>query len=177
MNSTDKTSEFIRLFSLHTSSLYTYIRILVPNRADAEDVFQETSRTLWGKFDEYEPGVDSNFRAWALRIAQFKALTYRRRELRKRKLFSNEAYVALDQIALMAMESLDLRLDSLGDCYRKLPEEDRRLLTARYRVGQAVEVIASEMGRSAHSIYRALRRVHGALFECVRRFQREERGS
>jgi RNA polymerase sigma-70 factor (ECF subfamily) len=162
MNSNDKTSEFIRLFSLHTSSLYTYIRILVPNRADAEDVFQETSRTLWEKFDEYEPGVDSNFRAWALR---------------KRKLFSNEAYVALDQIALMAMESLDLRLDSLGDCYRKLPEEDRRLLTARYRVGQAVEVIASEMGRSAHSIYRALRRVHGALFECVRRFQREERGS
>lgn len=175
MDSSDNTSEFIRLFSLHTSSIYTYIRVLIPNRADAEDVFQETSQTLWEKFAEYRPGPDSNFRAWALRIAQLKSLTYRRGERRKRKLFSDEAYAALDQAAWTAMESIDLRLEPLEDCYRKLPEDDRRLLNTRYRVGSAVEAIAIEMGRSAHSIYRALRRIHGTLFDCVRRFQQEER--
>ena len=106
---------------------------MIPNRADAEDVFQETSRTLWEKFDQYRPGADNNFRAWALRIAQLKALSYRRRELRRRKLFSDQAYAALEQVAAMAMGSLDLRLESLGDCYRKLTEDDRQLLTARYR--------------------------------------------
>jgi len=175
MNPSDHTSEFIRLFSMHTSSIYTYIRVLIPNRADAEDVFQDTSRTLWEKFDEYRPGPDGDFRAWALRIAQFKSLSYRRREHRKRKLFSDDAYTALDQAAWTAMESIDLRLEPLGDCYRKLGEDDRRLLTARYRVGSTVEMIAGEMGRSVHSIYRALRRIHGALFDCIHRFQNGER--
>ena len=55
----------------------------------------------------------------------------------------------------MAMGSLDLRLESLGDCYRKLTEDDRQLLTARYRSGLTVEQIAAEMGRSVHSVYRA----------------------
>jgi RNA polymerase sigma-70 factor (ECF subfamily) len=63
VNSSINTPEFIRLLSLHTSSIYTYIRVLIPNRTDAEDVFQETSRTLWEKFDEYQPGTDSHFRA------------------------------------------------------------------------------------------------------------------
>jgi RNA polymerase sigma-70 factor, ECF subfamily len=175
MDSNDNTAEFIRLFSLQTSSIYTYIRVLIPNRADAEDVFQETSRTLWEKFDEYRPGADSNFRAWALRIAQLKALNYRRRELRRRKLFSDKAYAALDQAASMAMESLDLRLESLGDCYRRLAEDDRQVLTARYRSGLTVEAIATEMGRSVHSIYRALRRIHGELFGCVQQLQHEVR--
>lgn len=177
MNPSDNTAEFIRLFSLHTSSIYTYIRVLIPNRADAEDVFQETSRTLWEKFDEYRPGPDSDFRAWALRIAQLKSLGYRRRESRKRKLFSDEAYTALDQAAWMTIESIDSRLEPLGDCYHKLPEDDRHLLDTRYRVGLNVEVIAQEMGRSVHSIYRALRRIHGALFVCIHRFQHEERQS
>jgi DNA-directed RNA polymerase specialized sigma24 family protein len=104
-----------------------------------------------------------------------KALTYRRRERRRRKLFSDEAYAVLDQVALMAVESLDLRLDALGDCYRKLPADDRHLISARYRVGLAVEALATEMGRSVHSIYRALRRIHGELFDCVQHLQHEER--
>lgn len=174
MHPSDNTSEFIRLFSLHTSSIYTYIRVLIPNRPDAEDIFQETSQTLWEKFEEYTHGPDSGFRAWALRIAQNKVLDYRRRELRRRKLFRDETQLMLDQVALAAMDSLDLRLEPLNDCYRKLSEDDRQLLVARYRVGEAVENIAAQMGRSVHQVYRALRRIHGALFDCVRNLQHKE---
>ena len=57
------TDEFVRLFSLYAKTIYSYIRILVRSNVDAEDLFQETSRTLWAKFDEYRPGPDDNFRA------------------------------------------------------------------------------------------------------------------
>ena len=177
MDSRRNTDDFIRLFSQHTSSICTYIHLLIPDYSDAEDVFQETSRAIWQKFGEFQPGPESSFRAWAMRIAQLEVLGYRRRECRRHKLFSDRAYDALDQAAATAIDQLDLRLESLGDCYRKLPDDDRKVIDARYRIGMAVEVIAAELGRSVHSVYRALRRIHGSLFECIRRLQHEERRS
>ena len=174
MSSNKSTDEFIRLFSQHTSNICTYIHVLIPNYSDAEDVFQETSRAIWQKFADYQPGPDSSFRVWALRIAHLEVLSYRRRERRRHKLFSDQAYAALDHAAFLAMEQLDVRLEALGDCYRKLPEDDRNLLDARYRIGLTVEAIAAELGRSVHSIYRALRRIHGSLFDCIRRLQQKE---
>jgi RNA polymerase sigma-70 factor, ECF subfamily len=61
----------------------------------------------------------------------------------------------------------------LGDCYQKLPEEDRGLVDARYRIGATVEAIAAELGRSIHSVYRALRRIHQTLFTCVQHARKE----
>jgi RNA polymerase sigma-70 factor, ECF subfamily len=177
MPSERDTDEFIRLFSQHTSSVCTYIHLLVPNYADAEDIFQDTSRAIWHKFHEFRPGPDSSFRDWALRIAQIEVLSYRRRECRKHRLFSDQAYTALDQAVSLAVEDLDTRIETLADCYHKLAEDERRLIDARYRIGQAVETIATELGRSIHSVYRALRRIHVSLFDCIRRSQHEERRS
>jgi RNA polymerase sigma-70 factor, ECF subfamily len=197
MDSSRNTDEFVRLFSLHTNSIYSYIHVLVPTHADAEDIFQETSRTLWEKFGEFQPrekgtgpicqngpeGASrtldrssfppgTSFRAWAMRIAQIEVLRYRQREGRRQKLFSDQLYAVLDEATRTAVDSFDLRLDWLGDCYQKLPEEDRGLIDARYRIGATVEAIAAELGRSIHSIYRALRRIHEALFTCVSEAER-----
>ena len=53
---------------------------LVPNVFDADEVFQDTSITLWKKFDQYRPDLD--FRAWACRIAYYKVLKLRDRQTR-----------------------------------------------------------------------------------------------
>jgi RNA polymerase sigma-70 factor, ECF subfamily len=151
------------------------IHVLVPAHADAEDIFQETSRTLWEKFAEYRPGPDAGFRTWALRIAQIEVLRYRQRAARRHRLFSDRLLGALDETVLAAIDTIDPRLAALGDCYRKLPDDDRLLIDARYRVGATVEAIAAETGRSVHSVYRALRRIHEALFECVEETCREEK--
>ena len=129
------TDEFVRLFSLWTNSIYSYVHVLVPTHADAEDIFQEVSRTLWEKFGEYRPGPDAGFRTWALRIAQIEVLRYRQREGRRQRLFSDQLHDALDETVLVAIGRIDLRLTALGDCYRKLPDDDRRLIRARYGVG------------------------------------------
>lgn len=169
------TDEFVRLFSLYTNSIYSYVHVLVPTHADAEDVFQETSRTLWEKFGEYRPGPDDGFRAWALRIAQIEVLRHRQREGRRHTMFSDRLQVLLDAAAQTAVDSLGPRFESLGDCYHKLSEDDRRLVGARYKIGATVEAIAAEMGRSVHWVYRALRRIHQSLFDCVQIAQEDER--
>jgi RNA polymerase sigma-70 factor (ECF subfamily) len=174
MDSAKNTDNFVRLFSLWNSSIYSYIHVLIPAHADVEDVFQETSQTLWEKFGEYRSGPEEGFRAWALRIAQIKVLRYRQRQGRRHKLFSDRLHGALDETALAAVNEVDSQLESLGDCYRKLSEEDRRMIDARYQIGSTVEAIAVELGRSVHSIYRALRRIHQALFDCVEQSRRAE---
>lgn len=173
MDPSRNTEEFVRLFSLHTNTIYSYIHVLVPTHADAEDIFQETSRTLWEKFGEFRPGPETTFRAWAMRVAQIEVLRYRQRKGRRQKLFSDQLYAVLDEATRTAVDSFDSRLDSLGDCYHKLPEKDRGLIDARYRIGATAEAIAAELGRSVHSIYRALRRIHETLFACVQHAQQE----
>jgi RNA polymerase sigma-70 factor (ECF subfamily) len=167
-SSRNAADEFVRLFSLHTNSVYSYIHVLVPGHADAEDIFQETSRTLWEKFAEYRPGDEGGFQAWALAIARIEVLRFRQRQGRRHKLFGDRLHESLEQATRSAIDTLDMRLESLGDCYHKLPEADRRLIDARYHVGSSVEAIAAQLGRSVHSVYRALRRIHEALFDCVR---------
>jgi RNA polymerase sigma-70 factor, ECF subfamily len=167
VNTTRNTDEFVRLFSQHTNSIYSYIHAVVPFHADAEDVFQEVSRTLWEKFGEYRPGPDSGFRAWALRIAQIEILRYRQREGRRHKLFSDRLQEMLDKTAMTTAQAAAPQIDALDECYEKLPVDDRQLLDARYRIGATVEVIAKRLGRSVHSIYRSLRRIHQVLFDCM----------
>src|SRR4029079_16308299 len=64
--------EFARLFSRHARRIYAFIVTLVFTHHDAEEVFQNTSVVLWNKFNEFRP--DSNFFAWASRIAYFEVL-------------------------------------------------------------------------------------------------------
>ncbi len=173
MDANRNTDEFVRLFSLYTNSIYSYIHLLVPIHADAEDVFQETSRTLWQKYSEYQPGPDVTFRAWALRIAQLEVLRYRQRQGRRGRLFSDQLQAALDNAAALTIEALQPRFEVLDDCYQRLPEDDRRLIDARYRRGSSVETLAGELDRSVHSVYRALRRIHQSLFECMSRALRD----
>jgi RNA polymerase sigma-70 factor (ECF subfamily) len=174
MDSNTKTNDFLRLFSLHSPRVYAYIHILVPNHADAEDLFQETSQTLWEKFDQYRPGPDEDFRAWALRIAQLNVLHYRQRNARRRGLFSEHVYNSMSKAGLRAIGSAEARFESLDDCYQKLPEDQRQIITARYQVGATIETIAAQTGRSVHSVYRDLRRIHQWLFDCIQGLERPE---
>jgi RNA polymerase sigma-70 factor, ECF subfamily len=172
MDSGTKTSDFLQLFSLHSPRIYSYIHILVPNHADAEDLFQETSQTLWEKFDQYRPGADEGFRAWALRIAQLNVLHYRQCNQRRRILFSEHVYDSMNKAALTAIGSTGVRFESLDDCCRKLSDQQQQLIDARYQTGATVEAIAAQTGRSVHAVYRDLRRIHQLLFDCIQVMER-----
>ena len=77
----------------------------------------------------------------------------------------------VNEAALVLIDSVEPHLDALDECRRKLPDQDRQLIAARYRAGATVEAIADKTGQSVHSVYRALRRIHQWLFECIQEFQ------
>src|SRR5262245_8265994 len=84
----DREEQFLQLFLANERRIYAFILALVPVWSDADDLLQETSAVLWRKLDEFQPGSD--FVAWALKIARFEVLNYRKRQSRDRGLFSDQ---------------------------------------------------------------------------------------
>jgi DNA-directed RNA polymerase specialized sigma24 family protein len=64
---TDAKRSFAERFLCDQHRLYGYIATLVPSRADAEDIFQETSLLLWEKWCEFDQ--DRDLMPWACGIA------------------------------------------------------------------------------------------------------------
>lgn len=159
--------EFVRLLSMHTSKIMSFIRILTMNRQDdAEEIFQLTCMILWQKFSQYEPS--GNFSAWASRMAYFETLKYRESK-RRIKLLSDEAIESLAEAAMPISAELTDRRTALSECIRKLSNPDRDLIRQRYFEGLSVAEISENAGRSTHAIYRELSKIHGTLSRCVDR--------
>ena len=166
MGEPGRTDEFVRLFTKDGRWIFSYILMLVPHKADAEEVFQETSITLWQKFDEFLSG--SNFRAWATQVAHYKVLHYRARKQGSPLLLDDAVLEAVHQTAVTLNDRLDDLHQALEKCRGKLSDDDRELLDRRYESGATAQSIADVLGRSPRAIYRALDRIHQALYDCIR---------
>lgn len=169
----ERGERFMRLLLENQQRIYGLILSLVPNWADADDLMQETTSILWRKFDEFEEGT--NFAAWALKVARFQVLNYRKKQRRAKARLSEELY---EQIADRALEreprELVNRREALSGCMEKLKEQDRELIQLRYEPGTSVKDVAEEVDRSIDAVYKALNRIHGQLLECIRLRQKRE---
>ena len=171
--SRQRTDQIVQLLTNVQQPLTRYVRSLVPNRTDAEEVLQETNLFVWRHADEFELGT--NFAAWACRIAYYQVLTFRKRQSRSRLHFSD---ALVEQLARSAVENLargNDEAEALDRCMGKLSSEDRELMELRYEPGATVEGIARRVGRSTKAVYNALGRIRTWLLECVERTAAESR--
>lgn len=157
--------DFLKLFLRHERAVFAYIHSMIPSRADAEDVLQEVSVTLFEKFDDFEPGTD--FRAWAFRVAYFKVMQARQRYARSKLVFDDDIVAAVAAAAEELGGDHDQRHAALEGCLKKLNERDRRMVLARYERGSNVGRAAAMAGRSMHAAYKALARIKVVLRDCV----------
>ncbi len=156
---------FLPLLTQNQRRIFAYIYTLVPHRADAEDLLQETCITLWEKFEEFEPGTD--FAAWACRVAYWKVLNARRKYARSPIIHDDSLLAEISDLALSAQGRLDRRHEALTECLGKLSERDRRLVLSRYQPDIRIHQIAEQLGRSVQATYKAISRIRLLLLNCV----------
>jgi RNA polymerase sigma-70 factor (ECF subfamily) len=160
-------SELIsQLMASHQQRLTGYIRSLVPDRADAEDVLQEVNLFIWRHGDEFEPG--SNFAAWVFRIARYHVLDFRKRRVAKIR-FSDAVVQQLAESAAEGTNFGSSRLHALEQCLQKLPEKDQTLVRLRYEPDATTLSVAERSGRSLKGVYNSLNRIRTVLLECIQR--------
>ena len=159
--------QFLQQFLKYERRIYAFIFALVASWTDADDLLQETSVVLWSKFDSFQPGSD--FLSWALSIARFQVLNFRKKQRSLSARLSTECVEALaDQMIAETDESSDRR-KALAECLSMLKTRDRELIQLRYQQGATTQGVATQVGRSLKAIYKALNRVHMQLLFCVRR--------
>ncbi len=161
----DKTARFVRDLTENARRIYAYIFALVPNWADSDEIFQETSAVLWTKYDGYRPGSD--FRAWAFRIAYNKVRQFRKAEGKNILRFSEEFIDTVDFDSLAGAELWGRRQRLLAECYDQLAPQDRQLIDLRYQPGATTKSVAGAVGRSVDAVYKALNRIHEQLLDCI----------
>jgi RNA polymerase sigma-70 factor (ECF subfamily) len=174
MDESERAEDFTRLLAKHQGRIYAYIYTIVPNRNDADEVFQEACVVLWRKFEEYRPG--SNFFQWAARVAYYKVLSFRKQKKRSLLIGSDTFVEAVAEEMNARADLLEERELALADCIAKLREKDRDLINRRYAPGGTVKAAAKQLERPIKSIYAALGRVRQALLECVERTLATEEG-
>lgn len=162
----DKTDRFLMLMAPLQGRIYAYILSLWPNRAEAEDILQETIMVMWSKFDAYESGTD--FLAWAITIAKYSVMTFRNKSRHSSCRFDNDLIAMLEGKSDRFLSKLDDRMVALQECVKKLPNKNLVFIQLRYDQGLTAQTIAGRFDISTRAVYKVLARIHDVLLRCVR---------
>lgn len=158
---------YLELVTQSQRTLYAVLWSLLRNAHDVDDVLQETNAVLWQKAGEFDETRE--FLPWALRIAQFQVLAFRKRQQRTRLVFDDQLVQTLVDEYLVNAQQVEPRRRALNECLQKLPDEHRTLVMRRYEPGGSVNDMAAEQGRSPKAVSEMLRRIRAALLECIQR--------
>ena len=159
--------EFMQLFLEHQPRIYGYVRSLLFQKADADDVMQETASVLWRKFDEFERGT--HFDRWAFRVAFHQVRRFRQKKAResKRLQFSDAVMDLLSEDAVEILDQTEETAAALERCLRKLQSKDRRMVAWRFADGGTNRVVAGKIGKSESVVSRSLTKIYDALMRCI----------
>jgi RNA polymerase sigma-70 factor (ECF subfamily) len=161
----DEYELFLSLFTKCQGRMQAYIRTLVHDPAQADDVFQSTSLALWRSFATFRR--DAEFLPWAIGTARHQVLVHWRSQRRDRHVFSEALLADLADTAEVAVETAEARLAALEACIAALSDRQRELIRLFYGENQAADAIASHWGRTVHAVYKALKVMRKALLDCV----------
>jgi RNA polymerase sigma-70 factor (ECF subfamily) len=122
---------FGQLLERHERELFAYVLRISGQRADAEDLYQDT---FLAAFRAWPPPRRGNERAWLYKIATNRAID---RERRAKRVVAN-----VEDLALAAPERDDVTLADLGRAIETLPAGQRAAFVLRKVQGLAYVEIA-----------------------------------
>ncbi len=162
---TARHEQFARAFVQYQDRVYGHIVTMLPNRHDAEDVFQQTSLILWQKWEQFDPERD--FLSWSCGIARNEVRNFLRRHGRERVVFSERLMDELAEVRVEAQPLLTQRRGLLAECIKKLDFIARELIERSYAGRESINIIARQFHTTPNALYLRLRRIRRELMECI----------
>lgn len=145
------------LYVVYANNIYGYVRSIVRDDHEAEDITQHVFTKLMTAIVKYDDrGVP--FAAWLLRLARNVAVDH----VRANRLTPTETIIDPDTSSGADLD----RAETVRSALATLPEEQRKVVILRHVVGLTPGEIAEQMGRTEGSI-------HGLHHRGRRALQRE----
>jgi RNA polymerase sigma-70 factor (ECF subfamily) len=168
VNESPLSDEFLRLLQPCQSRLFGYLYAMLHNLSDTEDALQQAIMALWAHFDEYDR--QRNFLNWATQFVKLTAMSSLRARRRRRVTFDHDLVALIaDDCSPAAEEAsmLDGYRETLLGCMDRLAPADRDLIRLCYFERCTIKAVADRLGRAPQSVCNSLRRIRGALFDCI----------
>lgn len=157
---------FTQLFEADKNRLYAYIYAYMLDYAAADDIFQETSMTLWREFEKFEIG--SNFSKWANGIAFNRVRSYRQSHKKYKLGINDDILHELEEvISITETSKKPSKWWHLQSCSALLPDSLKAVYKAFYVEELQAQEIADTTGRSIFSIRKSIHKLRKMLFDCV----------
>ena len=158
---------FVQRFVPCQSRLYRFVATLIPNRADAEELFQKTNLTAWQVRDSFDR--DRAMFPWLCGIARNHIRHYYRSQRTSPVRLQPDVIEQLAQLQMDEDAVMQERERALMRCLDLLPEKHRRLIEAYYGTEQTVKSFAEDRGQTPDAVYKALQRARAWLYQCIHR--------
>jgi RNA polymerase sigma-70 factor (ECF subfamily) len=142
------------LYLQYVDNVYGYVRSIVRDDFEAEDVTQHVFTKLLTVLPRYEQR-DVPFAAWILRVARNVAVDHMRA---RRAVPCDEVH----EVERGSWQGEDQAL-TLREALATLPEDQRQVIVLRHVVGLSPGEIAGQMGKTEPSIHGLHHRGRGAL--------------
>jgi RNA polymerase sigma-70 factor (ECF subfamily) len=152
----DGDQEAVRfLYLQYVDNVYGYVRSIVRDDFEAEDVTQHVFTKLLTALPKYEQRAVP-FAAWILRVARNVAVDHMRQTRRS---------VPCEEVRELEpdVDSPDNQAITLREALATLPEDQRQVILLRHVVGLSPGEIAGQMGKTEPSIHGLHHRGRGAL--------------
>jgi len=165
-------TELLQRLLEYRSELFGFIRSIVRNTHDAEDLFQEVSVAIVRQAGSAKEIRD--FRAWSKEVARRLVMKhYRQLKTRSAVLVpTTEMAELMEHIYTTHSPSHDALVeqhDALERCMDAMNVNTAALVRARYADDQPYDRIARSVCKSEDAVRRAVSRARLALVDCVRR--------
>jgi RNA polymerase sigma-70 factor (ECF subfamily) len=144
------------LYVSYADNVYGYVRSIVQDDYEAEDVTQHAFAKLMVVLPKYEERGDVPFVAWILRVARNVALDH----MRQRRPIPCEEIRGADEACDGDSHE---RVMMIKAALSQLPDDQREVVVLRHVVGLTPGEIADRLGKSEPSVHGLHHRGRGAL--------------
>lgn len=162
-----RSEQFTTLWTAAQPTITAFIRTLVPDFQQAEEVLQRVAIALFRKFDQYD--AQRTFAAWAVGVAKYEVLYYRRQYATDRHVFNDELVEELSSSYERLVDEADPIREALEICLDELRGRPKKAIVLKYEQGLESSAIASRLRISTGAVRILLWRARAALRECVER--------
>ncbi|TWU54751.1 RNA polymerase sigma factor SigZ [Rubripirellula tenax] len=157
-------AEIVRYFALSQPKLRAFIRSMVFNPSDVDDILQEVAVIAIENSHRFD--ASRSIDAWVFGITRNRILKHFESHKRQNLCFSTELVDALTQAAEVDTDSHD-SLEALHGCLEKIEQPHRDLLIKRHEPGVTARQLAREIGYTDTRMSRLLQTLYARLMNCV----------
>ena len=159
-------ADYARRLLASQPRLRAYVRSMVYNAGDVDDILQDVATIGWERFGDYDR--DRAFDSWLLGVARNRVLQYFESQKKRPNCLSPETLAQLESVAFRDSDQAGELQEALESCLSKLAREDYDLVSMRYESGATNRSVAKKLDVSDSKISRGLNRIYAQLLLCIK---------